>query len=107
MQSYLKDLGIDVSLTVESDSNSARPFASRLGLGRQRHVHTRYLWLQDAVASKRLLVKRVPTRDNVSDILTKPCDATTLNTHLTTMHVCQVVASTLHEQVTGSPGAAT
>ena len=42
-QAFLQDLGMDLKLVVESDSNSARAFTSRRGLGKQRHVQTRYL----------------------------------------------------------------
>ena len=97
LQSFMRDLNLNVTLMVESDSNSARSFASRLGLGRQRHVQTRYLWLQSAVAGGRVEIKRVPTKDNVSDILTKPCDASTLVRHLKTLGLVVVERSALHK----------
>merc|ERR1711994_582979 len=50
IQSYLRDLGITVDIVLESDSNAAKAFASRQGLVKQRHVQTRYLWLQNQVA---------------------------------------------------------
>ena len=46
-------LGIDLLLIVESDSSSAKAFASRRRLGKQRHVQTRYLWIQDTVAASK------------------------------------------------------
>ena len=42
---YMADLGFDMSLQIFSGSLAAKAFASRRGLGRQRHVQTRYLWL--------------------------------------------------------------
>lgn len=107
LKAHLEDLNLPLRLILESDSNSARSFASRLGLGRQRHVQTRYLWLQDAVSAKRLDIKRVGTNSNVSDILTKPCDATTLEKHLKTLGVEVVSASRLHKRLSGSTGSTT
>ena len=107
LQSFLSDLNVSLSLVIESDSNSARSFSSRLGLGKQRHVMTRFLWLQDAVSTKRLEIRRVPTKENVSDILTKPCDATTLQKHLQKMNVQKVAISSKHKLLAGSTGSTT
>ena len=43
LRSYMSDLGFEMSLEILSDSSAAKAFASRRGLGRQRHVQTRYL----------------------------------------------------------------
>ena len=48
--SYLADLGVNAMLRCHSDSSAARAVASRRGLGKLRHVHTRFLWLQSQVA---------------------------------------------------------
>ena len=50
LQSLLADWGIPVKLILRTDSNSAIGTASRRGLGKLRHVHTRYLWVQERVA---------------------------------------------------------
>lgn len=78
---FLFDIEVPVSLEVESDNNSARSFFSKQGLGKQRHVITKYLWMQDAVASQRLIIKRVPTAKNTSDILTKSTNGKTFGDH--------------------------
>ena len=49
LRSYMADLRLEKSLEILSDSSAARAFASRRGLGRQRHVQIRYLWLQERV----------------------------------------------------------
>jgi len=98
-QAFMKDLDLEFDIVIESDSSSARAFASRKGLGRQRHVQTRFLWLQEAVAGKMLVVTRVPTDRNVSDILTKCCGASTLAKHLATMKCIRVVAHKMHKSV--------
>ena len=88
-----------MSLKVESDSNFARSFSSRQGLGKQKHVMTRYLWMQDAVASQRLIIKRVPTDKITSDILTKSTDGTTLRKHLTTIGLIAVKKCGKHKTI--------
>ena len=37
-QAYMRDLGIDLLLIIESDSSSAKAFASRRRLGKQRRA---------------------------------------------------------------------
>ena len=84
-QAYLEDLGIDVRLVIESDSNAARAFASRKGLGKQRHVQTRFLWLQDQVAMRSLHFERISGQRNVADISTKKTTMEALKRHLPTL----------------------
>ena len=71
LRSYMADLGFEMSLEILSDSSAARVFASRRGLGRQRHMQTRYLWLQERVAAGHLSVQKIKTTHNIADILTK------------------------------------
>ena len=71
LQSVLQDLGIDLPAVVESDSNSAKGAVSRIGLGKARHIQTRYLWLQERVAMSHLKVLHVPGKSNRADALTK------------------------------------
>jgi hypothetical protein len=70
LQAYFLDIGIKVGLVIFSDSTSAKSFASRRGLGKQRHVMTRFLLLQQVVAAERVCVKKVHTSHNCSDVLT-------------------------------------
>ena len=60
IQSLLQDLGLDLPAVVESDSNLAKGTVSRTGLGKERHIQTRYLWLQERVAMSRRLTKSLP-----------------------------------------------
>ena len=67
-----RDLGLDVGVKLWSDSTSARGIACRRGLsGRTRHLETKFLWLQEAVARKRLCWGKVHTTVNPADLLTK------------------------------------
>lgn len=58
-QSMLRDIGMHATVTLHSDSSAARGIIHRAGLGKLRHLETRYLWLQSAVAKKRLQVRKV------------------------------------------------
>ena len=48
LQSLLADLGLELPVVVESDSNSARGTLSRIGLGKARHIQTRFLWTRES-----------------------------------------------------------
>ena len=67
----LKDVGLHVSVTLFSDSSAARGIIHRAGLGKLRHLEIGYLWLQAAVAKKRLQVRKVNGAENPADLLTK------------------------------------
>lgn len=56
------------------DSNTGLSIASRHGLGRVKHVDTVFLWVQDAVATGRLVLGKKPTADMLADLLTKPME---------------------------------
>ena len=70
-----------MTLKIFSDSSAARAFASRRRLGRQPHVQTRYLWLQERVATSHLTVQKIKTTQNPADILTKAASGETLERH--------------------------
>ena len=53
------------------DSSAAKAIASRIGLGRVRHLEIRSLWLQEAVAKNKLELRKVLGKINPADLLTK------------------------------------
>eukprot|EP00971_Amphidinium_carterae_P182986 3631147-Amphidinium_carterae.1 len=78
-------------------------FAQRLGLGRQRHVHTRLLWIQEQVAQGRIGIQRVDIPDNEADLLTKPLAATLVRKHLASLGFeYRTVWSMLHRGLAAS-----
>ena len=83
--SYFSDLGIRAVLRCYSDSSAARAVASRRGLGKLRHVHTRFLWLQSQVAQKSLQLRCVHGPQNPADALTKCLAEGELQRHCTVM----------------------
>ena len=64
-------LGMSGPVVLHTDSSSAKSFASRRGLGKARHIQTRCLWLQQAVADRQVLVRKAVGTRNPADILTK------------------------------------
>ena len=72
MRSLFLDWAIDVPAVIKSDSSSAKSLASRRGLGRQRHVQTRYLWIQERIACRHAIVRYIKGILNPADLLTKP-----------------------------------
>ena len=70
-QSLLRDLGIHVALRVWTDSSAAIGICSRQGLGKLRHLDTHTLWIQQAVRSKRVDLRKVAGEVNPADLFTK------------------------------------
>ena len=71
-------------MEVLSDSSAARGHVSRPGLGKMRHIQTRYLWIQERVGEGHLKISSVPGTKNVADILTKCVPGVTLAKHAAT-----------------------
>ena len=82
-KSMVKDLGEDVCIRLFSDSAAAVGIIGRRGLGKVRHLDTGYLWLQDAVAKKKLFIAKVKGVDNPADLGTKFLKSDDIDKHLT------------------------
>jgi hypothetical protein len=70
-QALLKDLGIDLPLRVWTDSSAAIGICSRQGLGKLRHLDTHTLWIQQAVRTGRIDLRKVDGEVNPADLFTK------------------------------------
>ena len=86
-QSMLRDIGIHASITLYTDSSAARGIIHRAGLGKLRHLETGYLWLQAAVAGKRLQVRKVKGTENPADLFTKYLTSVDTWRHLETLNI--------------------
>ena len=84
-QSLLKDLGIETRLRVLADASAALGVVNRVGLGKFRHVHTNWLWIQDKNSRKEIEYCKTPGTENPADVLTKPVDNITLTKHCATL----------------------
>ncbi len=70
-QAMLRDLGVDVPLRVWTDSSAAVGICTRQGLAKLRHLDTHTLWIQQAVRTQRVDLRKVDGEQNPADLLTK------------------------------------
>ena len=54
-----------------TDSSSCKAFSERLGVGRLKHIDTRYLWMQLEIKKETMVMVSIPTLWNVADLGTK------------------------------------
>ena len=66
-----KDLGCTFKVVMFSDASAGRAMVFRKGIGRVRHLETKYLWIQDALRDKKLQLLKVKGTENPADIGTK------------------------------------
>ena len=65
-------LGYQVKTRIFSDSQAAIAFAFKRGVGRQKHLDIRRLWIQDEVRHGNIALHFLESRDQYADLLTKP-----------------------------------
>ena len=87
MQSVMRDLGWEMRVRLWVDSSAAKSIASRVGLGRIRHLEVKFLWLQEVVRDRRLEVRKVHGADNPADVLTKPKSASEVTLVMPARHM--------------------
>ena len=84
-RSMLADFGMCADVVIRTDLSSGLAVGSPRGLGRLRHVQTRYLRVQQRVQWGDLRMKKESGDTNVSDALTKPLDEKRMLNLLTMM----------------------
>jgi hypothetical protein len=72
IQALMNDLGWDVMVRVWVDSSAAKSIASRIGLGKIRHLEVKFLWIQEMVKSRRIQIRKIRGDANPGDNMTKP-----------------------------------
>ena len=82
LASLLMDYGMSTTVTVHTDSPAAIGIVHRRGLGKTRHIETQYLWIQESVRNKSIDVKKVGTKENPADMLTKGLKREPLTEHI-------------------------
>jgi len=70
-QSLMADLGHRLPVRVWCDSSAAIGICSRQGLGKLRHLDTHTLWIQQAVRSRKIDLRKIKGEANPADLLTK------------------------------------
>ena len=71
-QSLLWDWGIQVAIIIHMDATSGAAIGSRRGLGRTKHIHTGFLWVQNLISNGEIKIRKIHTLENPADVLTKP-----------------------------------
>ena len=72
LQAVAADLGWEMTVRIWTDSEAGKAMSGRKGLGRTRHIETKYLWIQDIVKEGRVSIRKVWGKENPADLLTKP-----------------------------------
>jgi len=62
----------------------------RQGLGKMRHVEVGHLWIQQAVRTGRIILRKVLGTENIADLMTKYLDFGTIAKHLMKMGFEQI-----------------
>ena len=70
MRDMSRDVGLVRRCEVRSDSSAAKGIAQRQGCGKLKHLSTKQLWIQTAVASRAVDFQKIPREQNPSDALT-------------------------------------
>ncbi|CAK0871008.1 unnamed protein product [Prorocentrum cordatum] len=86
MRSMIRDMGGQVSIDLHTDSTAGKGIASRVGLGKVRHLDTGLLWLQHHVNRRDLRIKKVHKDENLADIGTKAVSVTVQETLMKLMN---------------------
>ena len=85
-----KDMGLDFSITLSTDSSAAKGIATRKGLVKVKHLETRMLWAQDKIDEGKVVTKKIGGDRNVADILTKYLASPRLRSLLTELPVAEL-----------------
>ena len=90
-KALLRDLGVEVPLRVWTDSSAAIGICSRQGLGKLRHLDTHTLWIQQAVRTRRIDLRKVDGDVNPADLLTKHSISRQRLENLVILHGCRYI----------------
>jgi hypothetical protein len=72
VQAMAEEMGWKMKVRVWTDSGGAKAAVARRGLGKMRHMELKYLWIQEAVQRKRIVMRKIKGSMNPADHLTKP-----------------------------------
>ena len=75
VRSLLADMGITIKIEVYQDSTAAKGTATRIGIGKIKHLDTGWLWIQDVMRVGFITLKKICGKVNLADLMTKPKSA--------------------------------
>ena len=81
--SMYKDLGTHMNGVVLGDASAALAIVARRGLGKLRHLDTKYLWIQEKAAKGDLNFKKVAGVDTGAELFTKTLSWNEIQSHTT------------------------
>ena len=96
-----KDMGLDFSITLSTDSSAAKEIATRKGLVKVKHLETKTLWARVKIDEGTVVVKKTGGDQNVAGILTKCLSSPRLRSLLAELPVAE-----LEEEALTGPTAA-
>jgi hypothetical protein len=82
LKSIIADMGKQVTAALYTDSTAAKGMAQRRGVGKVRHLHTQYLWIQHKVGSREIDLRKIKGIDNTADLQTKYLSAKDIERHM-------------------------
>jgi hypothetical protein len=85
IQSLGRDLGIEMKISIHTDSSAAAGICRRSGIGRVRHLAVGQLWVQEGLRRGDFRLFKVTGTDNPADLLTKHLARDVVDRHLETM----------------------
>ena len=77
-----RDFGFEAAVEVYIDSSAAKSTASRIGVGKMRHIHTKLLRIQEAVRDGRIKLTKISGGHNPADVLRRPMSLSEMNGQL-------------------------
>ena len=89
LRSVATDLGLQWTLTLQTDSTAAVGICRRRGLGKIRHLAAADLWVQDRLRCRDFSLVKIPGAENIADILTKHVTRPILCKHMASMGLQQ------------------
>ena len=84
IQEILSEYHEDTHIILETGSSVAKANAERPGCGKMKHISVKYRYLQDAITNQEVWLRKVGTKNNVADGLTKTVNQHVLRNMLTT-----------------------
>ena len=84
---YLSETERRCELDVYSDSTTGRGMCQRTGVGQERHLELRFLWIQERLRLKAFRLNKETTEEMTADILTNYCEWPKIEQHCATLNL--------------------
>jgi hypothetical protein len=85
IQSLGRDLGLEMNVSVHTDSSAAAGICRRSGIGKVRHLAVGQLWVQEGLRRGDFKLYKIPGSENPADLLTKHLARDAIDKHVSSM----------------------